>query len=449
MTSTSRPRRAREGCGLAVLAISAFFSLASARADLPEGFGGKAILDQYESVGPGRDARGAGNGTLQSAFTLYGSAAPTLGEGLSGRIALRGSALRRSLEKGDAFLLRGEVKELWIAREGGGFDLRLGQIVTPWGRSDAVNPTDFLTAKDLTFLSTSDEIRRRGAPGFRASFAPNGGVSPFEATVAWNARYPQTKMLIPSGGVPTGLSVQTEADDPRFLGDRQEWALKFAYLAPAYDFSVSGFSGRDHFGQFAWDGSRVALVFEKERALGTDFSVTFDAFVLRGESAYFFYDSGRRGGGGASLTEPNHWDSVLGVERAFGSRVRVVAQALYRVHPSRRDPAEYVGAGAADTAIQRGVGRANALIQNYQQKSEIGATFLGTYASPEEDWVFELGALGNFIGGDFVIRPKLRHKLRDSLHAAVGLDYYGGPPEKTLGALRDYRSAYLEAAMDF
>ncbi len=421
----------------------------AARSEIPDWVSGKAYFDEYESVGPGRDARGDGNGTLESGFTLYGTAAPKFGEDYSAKASLRGSAFRRSLENGRATVIRGEAKELWFSRSRAGLDLKIGQIVTPWGRSDAVNPTDFLTAKDLTLLSTSDEIRRRGAPGFRASFVPNEGASPFEATLAWSARYPQTKMLIPSGEIPAGLDVETDPATPSLFGDRQEWAAKLAYLAPAYDFSLSAFSGRNHFGQFVWDGRRVNLAFEKERALGADFSMTFDAFILRGESAYFFYDSGPRGGGGQSLTEPDHWDSVLGIERAFGPRVRVIAQATYRTHPARRDPGAFVGASPLDTAIQRGIGAANALIQNYQRKSEIGATLLGTYTSGDEAWSVDFGALGNFISGDFVLRPKVSHKLRDSLHAALGMDYYGGPPDKTLGALRDYRSLYLEAALDF
>ncbi|MBS1960950.1 MAG: hypothetical protein JST04_01950 [Bdellovibrionales bacterium] len=431
-----------------VVALLGFVAVA-ARAEVPEWVSGKALLDQYEAVGPGRDARGDGNGTLQSSATLYGTASPKLSETVNAKATLRGSAYRRSLEHGKDFVFRGEVQELWLARGAGGLDVKLGQIVTPWGRSDAVNPTDFLTAKDLTTLSTTDEIRRRGAPGARLVYVPAGGTSPWEATVAWNARYPQTKMLIPTSGVPAGVVVDTDPGTPALFGDRQEWAAKLAYLASSFDVSLSGFSGRNHFGQFEWDGAKVATVFEKELAIGGDFSITFDDFILRGETAYFFYDSGPRGGSGASLTEPNHWDSVLGLERAFGPRVRILAQALYRVHPSRRDPSEYVGANATETAIGRGVGQANALIQNYQQKSEVGATLLATYTTEEEGWVFELGALGNFIGGDFVIRPKIRHKLRDSLHATLGMDYYGGPTDKTFGALRDYRSAYLEAEWAF
>ena len=201
---------------------------ASANAELPEWLSGRALLDEYESIGPARDARGDGNGTLQSSLSVYGIAAPKLSEDISAKAALRGSAFRRSLEKGNAFVFRGEVNELWVARSRGGLDLKVGQIVSPWGRSDAVNPTDFLTAKDLTFLSTYDPIRRRGAPGFRASFVPNEGSSPIEATLAWSARYPQTKMLIPVRGVPAGLAVETDPETPDFFGDRQEWALKLA-----------------------------------------------------------------------------------------------------------------------------------------------------------------------------------------------------------------------------
>jgi hypothetical protein len=434
-------------CGIVFTGVLGVLSPAAA--EIPDWLSGKTLVDEYESIGPARSERGDGNGTLQSSLTLYGKAAPKLSDEISANATVRGTVFRRSLEGGNAFLLRGDVQEVWIERAHSGLSLKVGQIVTPWGRSDAINPTDFLTAKDLTFLATSDEIRRRGAPGFRAGFVPNQGSSPFEATLAWNARYPQTKMLIPTRGVPAGLVVNTDPGSPGLFKDSQEWALKLAYLASSFDFSVSAFNGRDHFGQFVWDGREVGLLFEKEKALGADFSITFNDFILRGESAYFFYDSGAHGGGGQSLTEPNHWDSVLGIERGFGRRVRVIAQATYRVHPAQRDSAEYVGATPLDTQIERGVGAANALVQNYQQRSEVGATLLGTYTSEDETWVFEIGALGNFIGGDFVIRPKLTHKLRDSLHAALGMDYYGGPTDKTLGALRDYRSAYLEVALDF
>jgi len=432
-----------------ILFLAFVSGIFSAQAELPDWLAGKAYFDEYESVGPARDARGDGNGTLQSGITLFGTASPKFSDGFSGKAALRGSAFRRSLEKGKSAMVRGEAKELWIARSRGGFDLKVGEIVTPWGRSDAVNPTDFLTAKDLTFLSTSDEIRRRGAPGFRASFVPNEGASPFEVTLAWNARYPQTKMLIPTSGIPAGLAVDTNPSSPDLFRENQEWALKLAYLASDFDFAISAFSGRTHFGQFVWDGSRVGMIFEKEKALGADFSITRNDFVLRGESAYYFYGVGKSGGAGQSLTEPDHWDSVLGLERALGARVRVNAQATYRVHPAQRNPAEYVGVIPADTAINRGIGQANALIQNDQQKSQLGATLLFSYSTEGDEWVAEMSALGNFIGGDFVLRPKLTRKLRDSLHAALGMDYYGGPPGQTLGALRDYRSVYLEALMDF
>jgi hypothetical protein len=416
-------------------------------ADLPEWLSAKAIVDQREAIGPGRRARPSG--TLQSSLTLYGVAEPSLSESLSARIEARGSVFRKSIEKPGAWILRGDVKQANLAWRAPGREIRAGQLLTPWGRSDAVNPTDFLVGKDYTFLSTREELRRLGAPGVRASFVPDAGSSPIEATVVWHARYAQSKLLIPTSGVPSGLAVETDPRSPRLFGDRQEWAAKLAYLSSSWDVSVSAFDGRSKFGQFVWDGSAVALRYLPVRAIGSDFSVAFDSFVLKGESAYYFYDVGRHGLGDLSLTEPNHFESVVGVEKPFGERFRALVQVLYRVHPSLRDSQTWVGASPVETAIVRGVARANALIQNYQDRSRVGATFLLSWTEEEGTWSAELGAVGNFVGGDYVVRPKVARKIGESFRASAGLDWYGGPVDRPLGALRDYRSVYAEAETSF
>lgn len=413
--------------------------------ELPEWASARAILDQREAIGPGRSARPSG--TLQSGLTLYGLADPSLGESLSARLEARGSLFRKSIEKPHAWIIRGDVKQANLAWRSPGWEARAGQLLTPWGRSDAVNPTDFLAGKDYTFLATRDELRRVGAPGARVSFVPSEGNSPLEVTGVWHARYAQSKLLIPTSGVPSGIAIQTEPDSPRLFGDRQEWAVKLAWLQSSWDVSLSYFDGRSRFGQFVWDGSRVDLRYLPVRAIGNDFSVAFDAFVLKGESAYYFYDVGKRGTGDLALTQPDHFEGVLGVERPFGERFRVLAQLLYRLHPSLRDSQTYVGATPIETAIVRGVARANALIQNYQDRSRLGATFLLGWNEEEGNWTAELAAVGNFVGGDYVLRPKVARKLGDSLRASAGLDFYGGPEDRPLGSLRSYRSAFVEAEM--
>jgi hypothetical protein len=428
--------------------IAAFFSfvLTTARAELPEWVSGKAILDHHSRIGS-TDGRSR---TLQSGLTLYTRADPKLTSEIDARLELRGSLFRHSIEKGETWTLRGDAKNANLAFHASGWHLRAGQILTPWGRSDGVNPTDYLTARDYTFLSSHDEVRRLGAPGAFVSFVPNDGNSPLEFTLAWNARYPQSKMLIPTTAVPAGLSVQTEPVTPRFLADSQELAVKAAYLASNWDASLSAFDGRSHFGQFVWNGSRVTLEYLPIRALGGDFSVTFDAFVLRGESAYYFYDLGSSGLQGLSLTEPNHWDTVLGVERPFGDRFRVLVQLLYRLHPGLTDPNGYLGANLVETAIVREIARANALIQNYQRKSRLGATFLVSYDSEGGEWHGELGGIGNFVGGgDYVFRPKVSRKIAESLRLLAGFEIYGGRSDLPLGSLRNYRSAFVEGMYSF
>jgi hypothetical protein len=415
-------------------------------AELPEWISGKFILDHHARTDP--DA--GQSRSLQTALTLYTRADPKIAESIDAQLELRGTAFEHSVEKGAAWTLRGDAKNANLAFHSGGWHLRAGQILTAWGRSDGVNPTDYLTARDYTFLSSHDEVRRLGALGARLSFVPNAGDSPLEFTGAWNARYPQSKMLIPTAAIPGSLRVQTEPTTPDFFGANQEFAVKAAYLSPGWDASVSAFDGRSHFGQFVWDGSRVALAYLPVRALGADFSVTFNDFVLRGESAYYFYDVGRSGLGGLSLTEPNHWDTVIGLERPFGSRIRLLVQALYRLHPDLKDPNGFSSSNPVETVLVREIARANALIQNYQKKSRLGATFLLSYDTEDGDWRFELGGTGNFVGGsDYVVRPKIARRVVESLRVLAGLDYYGGKKDLPFGALRSYRSVFLEGMYSF
>jgi hypothetical protein len=417
-----------------------------ARAELPEWISGKAILDHHARTDP----EAGQSRTLQTGLTLYSRADPRFSENSDAQFELRGSAFAHSVEKGKAWTLRGDAKNANLAFHSGGWHFRVGQILTAWGRSDGVNPTDYLTARDYTFLSSHDEVRRLGTPGARVAFVPESGNSPFEFTAAWNARHPQSKMLIPTTAVPSGLRVQTEPTTPSLFGGNQEIALKAAYLSPSWDASLSAFDGRSHFGQFVWDGTQVSLAYLPVRALGGDFSVTFNDFVLRGESAYYFYDVGRSGLGGLSLTEPNHWDTVIGVERPFGPRFRLLVQALYRLHPYLKDPNGFASANPIETVLVREIARANALIQNYQKKSRLGATFLLAYDTEDGDWHFELGGTGNFVGGgDYVVRPKISRKVAESLRVLAGLDHYGGRKDLPLGALQSYRSFYLEGMYSF
>lgn len=104
--------------------LAAFlFGATSALAEVPEWVRGKILFNHYESIGPARDARS--DGILQSGFILHGTASPTSAKDF----VERPHSWVRLCEKTS---VKGEAQELWLAYSLGGFDFKLGQIITPW-----------------------------------------------------------------------------------------------------------------------------------------------------------------------------------------------------------------------------------------------------------------------------------------------------------------------------
>ena len=65
----------------------------------------------------------------------------------------------KDLESGSAFL---EFNQLSLMYKTESFRLKAGRQITSWGKSDGLNPTDFLSGKRNLLLVTEDSLTRRG-----------------------------------------------------------------------------------------------------------------------------------------------------------------------------------------------------------------------------------------------------------------------------------------------
>lgn len=386
---------------------------------------------------------------LQSAGSLWLTLGPKLPEPFHFKAEVLGTVFADSIEHPGQWTAETDVKELWAGLDRSGFEFRAGQLLVPWGKTDGVNPTDFLTGRDMNYLARDDAFTRLGAPGVYAAFTPNGGSSPLQLTAVWNFSYAQNRLLIPDSAIPRGLPVVTQKATPEIASRNFEFAGKIAYLGWSWDASVSAFHGRNHFPQFTYEHGIVSPVFVKQEAIGADFSRAFDDSVLRIETAYFFMYDGPRGLEDMALTQPDHWDLVVGFERPLGDRFRTLVQALYRYHPSLPDSQAYVGPDPVTTAIQRGVARANALLVNYQERSRWGGTFRLAYESPEGDFEASVDVIGNFVGRDYRLSPELGYRVFSNAKLYLGANYFGGPNDRPLGALKDYNSVFVEGQVLF
>jgi hypothetical protein len=327
-----------------------------------------------------------------------------------------------------------------------GGEIRVGQQIIPWGRSDGVNPTDYFTAKDFTRLNADDEVRRLGAPALNFSFTPDNGNSPFTFQLIAQAAFPQMKLLIPSQAVPTGISFQKYAPAPALFGkNAMEYGIKASYLKNDYDCSFSFYRGYSHYAEYIYQASTnsVVPIHPGETAVGGDGSFTWSSYVIRFESALHMPDNGTQTDPLFGLVEPWHWDSVLGAERPLGDDFRIQAQFLYRWHL-------YFPDDVSVNPVLLAIGRANSLILNYQQQGNPGATFRIGWQRDGSNWTADLFLLGYFGGGqNHLLRPQIGWTPIENLKLTAGMDWYGGDTSKPLGALHDRSHGFLEAKYVF
>jgi hypothetical protein len=353
-----------------------------------------------------------------------------------------------SITEPDQPRLIAHLREGYASYLGTGLEVRVGQQIIPWGKSDGVNPTDYFTAKDYTLLNPDDEIKRQGAIAASVSFTPESGASPFTFQFVTLANYPQSKLLIPDQAIPSGVSFQKYPDSPTpFLTKNFEFGGKLSYQKSDFDCSISAFSGYSAFPEYLVDRSNFSVkpINPAEKAVGGDASFTVGSYVIRLETALHLPENGSASDPMAGLVQPNHWDSVVGAERPIGDDFRIQAQFLMRWYTDYTDPVIDSGNAKLNQLIL-GVAQANSLILNYQYQSNPGATFRFSYANDHSNWNADLFLIGYFAKNqDFLLRPQVGYTPITNLKLALGADLYGGDASRPLGALKSRSATFFEA----
>ena len=341
---------------------------------------------------------------------------------------------------------RASVREAYVSLRKHGWMLRMGQQITPWGSSDVVNPTDFLTARDFTFFVVETEKTRIGAPSLLVSKA----WSHVEATIVATPVFPATVLLVPPAALPPGLTVAEPAPfEPRL--EDTEVATKLKFSGSKWDFALSGFSGFNHTPEFelvsADDmGAVVRQTHHRILAAGLDSSVSLGKLVVRLEAAFIRTENHD---GIDPTIQPTHGFGVFGLERPLGARLRVQAQAIARAYPRWTAPDSVTGPDPATTGALQGVAAANALLLDYQDQYRPSATLRIAYQSAEEHFAFEVFGAVNYTGRDYLVRPLAGWRPNDAVAVQLGAEIYGGSESRPLGALRLFRGAFVQTSFAF
>lgn len=354
---------------------------------------------------------------------------------------------------------RARLREGYAGAHGAGFEVRIGQQILSWGNADVVHAVDFLTAQDYTFFSANADAKQIGAPSVVLSYSPNDGTSPFKMTAVWQPAFPATKVLIPKGKVPVGVTILDE-ERPKLSMLNSEAAVKIGWAPGGWDIAVIGFHGWNHIAEpYVVEAKQtpegpsatIGRRFNQINAVGLQASVALDSWVLRFEGAYV---ATQNMDGRNRLIQPSHIDAIAGIERPFGERVRASLQGIVRVHPywmsldapyvtRAKTPEQFVEAGA-----QEGAARLNAQVQNYTHQIRPGASLALNYASEDEALEIGVAGIAYFVGFDWAVQPSIGYRFFDALKIEVGAQIFGGK-QNSLGFLNKQSGFFAQATYAF
>ncbi len=185
-----------------------------------------------------------------------------------------------------------QVREAYADLYLGNFELRAGQAIIAWGRTDVVNPTNNLTPQDYFVRSPEPDDMRLGNFLFRGRYSITPQLR-FEAV--WVPMYKYSTYRFDLFEMPDYINF-SESSFPEAAINNGSIAAKIDFLFNGFDGSLSWFNGYDpmpgiHPGEIPGSPSEEMIIEMYSRAfrqqtLGLDLSLGLGSFGVRGEAAF-------------------------------------------------------------------------------------------------------------------------------------------------------------------
>lgn len=329
------------------------------------------------------------------------------------------------------------VRELYWSDRLGSLDLKLGRIMTAWGRADGINPTDNLSPRDFTLLAPEDGDLRFGNEAIQISYAGENDVLSYW----WFPKSASdTLPLAEQPGVQ--YDVQAPARKP-------QWALRLDHSSDGVDLSVSYFEGQDvipdlSFAGIDFNGVKIAVANNPVRVLGADLSVRQGDVVWRAEAA--LTDTATTG----TLDfehKKRQFTMVGGPETTFNG-ITVGMQAVVQRVFDFADPGNMICFSPTCAILQR-IAIQQAAVSNQMREEQYGLVFRVAKRWIGDNLLTELSSVSFLAGRNSLVRTKIDYAIDDYWHVQGGSELYFGDSETFFGQLRDNNLAYLQVRYTF
>ena len=337
------------------------------------------------------------------------------------------------------FTVREAYADLYLGK----FELRAGQAIIAWGRSDVFNPTNNLTPQDYFVRSPEPDDMRLGNFLIRGRY---NILRQLRLEAAWVPRYRYSVYRFDLFDMPPYVRF-SESDLPGAAFKNGSVAAKLDFLFDGFDGSLSWFNGYDPMpgiqagnipGSPAEDFiiEMYARAF-RQQTLGLDFSCGLGSIGVRGEAALRNPASDYRDQVFAPERDLRY---VLEMERAFGNfTLMAVYMGQYifdftemplqagmpDINPQLlQDPSVRAVMG---TMMDQQLAAFNRIL--FDQTGEISHTLALRPALAIFHGVSKIEVFGlyNFSTEEWSLLPRLTWDATDNLRLSVGGQYFEGP----------------------
>ena len=327
-----------------------------------------------------------------------------------------------------------ELRELYLERSFGSFDLRVGRQIIVWGRADKLNPTDNLTVKDFRRLFSDDEDQRTGIGSIDLTY----NLENIRFKSVWLPEWRSPGIPLPSV---TGISfLDLKPDD-----SAEQFGLKIDETGGrGFDWSISYFHGYGKVPNLkvlpVTGGINLGIDYPKIDVFGFDFATAVESVGLRAEAAYT--QTTDRNGLDPFAQNPFVY-SVFGIENSPIENLNINLQYVNRWVSRYQDPKAIIDPTTRSIAIQSAITSQQLVRMNH------GISFRPSYKLMNDTLDLEVAWVRWFTTKDQLLRPKVSYAVTDHWKIIGGAELFSGSQETFFGRLEDTSNGFLELRLSF